>query len=185
METARTLAEGSYLGLYERDGWEFAERPNANGVVGILALTSENEVVLVEQFRRPVNTPVIEIPAGLVGDEEAHRGESLAETARRELLEEAGYEALSVELLLSAPTSAGMTPEITHLFLARDLHRVDAGGGVGGENIIVHHVPLGELRRWLREKEEAGALVDFKIHAALWLAGHFDNGVALRDHGLQ
>ena len=47
MEDTRTLSEGNYLGLYERDGWEFADRPNATGVVGILPLTSNAEVVLV------------------------------------------------------------------------------------------------------------------------------------------
>ena len=125
MNSTQTIAEGRYLGLYERDGWEFTERPNAEGVVGILALTPGNELVLVEQFRRPVQAPVIEIPAGLVGDEEGHLGESLAGTARRELLEETGYEAQSMELLLSTPTSAGMTPEITHLFLARGLQKAD------------------------------------------------------------
>ena len=66
MKDTRTLAEGNYLGLYERDGWEFADRPNATGVVGILPLTSNAEVVLVEQFRKPVNALGIEIPAGLV-----------------------------------------------------------------------------------------------------------------------
>ena len=64
MKDARILSEGNYLGLYERDGWEFADRPNATGVVGILPLTSNSEVILVEQFRRPVNARVIEIPAG-------------------------------------------------------------------------------------------------------------------------
>ena len=111
MGSTKTIAEGRYLGLYERDDWEFAERPNAEGVVGILALTSQDEVILVEQFRRPMNAPVIEIPAGLIGDEDDHRGESLAETAHRELLEETGYQAESMKLLLSGPTSAGMTSE--------------------------------------------------------------------------
>ncbi len=177
MEPVRTIAEGRYLGLYERDDWEFAERPNADGVVGILALTSEDEVVLVEQFRRPVNASAIEIPAGLIGDEDDHRGESLAETARRELLEETGYRAESMQLLLSGPTSAGMTSETTHLFLATGLQQVSQGGGVGDEDIRVHRVPLGDLRAWLREQETKGLLVDFKIHAVLWLAGRYDHGL--------
>ena len=173
-----TIAEGRYLGLYERDDWEFAERPNAEGVVGILALTARKEVILVEQFRRPMNASVIEIPAGLIGDEEEHRDESLPDTARRELLEETGYQAESMELLLSSPTSAGMTSKITHLFLATNLQKVAAGGGVGGEDIRVHHVPLKLLPAWLSEQKDRGLLVDSKIHASLWLAGQ-------RDHGLQ
>lgn len=177
MEDARILSEGNYLGLYERDGWEFADRPNATGVVGILPLTSDSKVVLVEQFRKPVNATVIEIPAGLVGDEEDHRDESLAESARRELLEETGFEAGAMKLLLSTPTSAGMTPEITHLFLATDLHRKNAGGGVAGEEIKVHQIPLQQLHGWLRQREGQGMLVDSKIHATLWLAGRHDHGL--------
>jgi len=177
MEPVRTIAEGHYLGLYERDDWEFAERPNAEGVVGILALTSQNEVILVEQFRRPVNASVIEIPAGLIGDEDEHRGESLAETARRELLEETGYRAESMNLLFSGPTSAGMTSEITHLFLATGLQQVSQGGGVGEEDIRVQLVPLDDLRTWLQDQEHKGFLIDFKIHAALWLASRYDHGL--------
>ena len=177
MGPTKTIAEGRYLGLYERDDWEFAERTNAEGVVGILALTSQDEVILVEQFRHPMNASVIEIPAGLIGDEEDHRGESLAETAHRELLEETGYQAESMELLLSGPTSAGMTSEITHLFLATSLQQVSRGGGVGDENIRVHRVPLGDLRTWLSEQEAKGLFLDFKIHAALWLADHYDHGL--------
>lgn len=177
MGPTKTIAEGRYLGLYERDDWEFAERPNADGVVGILALTPQDDVILVEQFRRPVNSSVIEIPAGLIGDEEAHRGESLEETARRELLEETGYHAGSMRLLLSGPTSPGMTPEITHLYLATKLERVSAGGGVDGEEIVTHRVPLVDLRAWLGQKEKEGLLIDSKIHAALWLAGCHDHGL--------
>ena len=158
MGSTKTIAEGRYLGLYERDDWEFAERTNAEGVEGM-------------------NAPVIEIPAGLIGDEDDHRGESLAETAHRELLEETGYQAESMKLLLSGPTSAGMTSETTHLFLATGLQQVSRGGGVGDENIRVHRVPLDHLRTWLSEQEAKGLLLDFKIHAVLWLAGCHDHGL--------
>ena len=161
MGSVNTIAEGQFLGLYARDGWEFAERPNAEGVVGILALTPQEEVILVEQFRIPVQSLVIEIPAGLIGDEEAHRGETIEETARRELLEETGYRAGSVKRLLSSPTSPGMTTELTHLFHATELERVHAGGGVDEEEIVVHRVPRSELREWLGGREEEGLLIDF------------------------
>ncbi|MFP6867709.1 MAG: NUDIX hydrolase [Roseibacillus sp.] len=174
MGSIHKIAEGHYLGLYKRDDWEFAERPNADGVVGILAHTPQDEVVLVEQFRIPVQSRVIEIPAGLIGDEEEHQGESLEGTAQRELIEETGYRAGSMTPLFSGPTSAGMTPEITHFFLATDLQQESEGGGVGSEEILVHLVPRTNLRSWLAEREEDGFLIDFKIHAALWLAGLHD-----------
>jgi len=58
---------GRYLNLLERDGWEFASRSNANGVVVLVAVTDQGEIVLVEQFRIPVGKNVIELPAGRFG----------------------------------------------------------------------------------------------------------------------
>ncbi|BDS08326.1 hypothetical protein NT6N_33660 [Oceaniferula spumae] len=170
MSTIETLAEGKYLGLYSRDDWEFADRPNATGVVGILPITDDGQLVLIEQYRFPVQSRVIEIPAGLVGDEEEFKGESLADCAARELLEETGYRAGVVTPLLSGPTSPGMTPEITHLFAATELTRETEGGGTESEDITVHHVPLDQLSDWLIQQQVDGRLLDNKIHASLWLA---------------
>jgi ADP-ribose pyrophosphatase len=81
------------------------------------------------------------------------------------------YRAGKIELLLASPTSAGMTPEITHLFQATGLVKESAGGGTEHEDIQVHLVPRHDLRAWLKAKEADGYLIDFKIHAALWAAG--------------
>lgn len=167
MEEYEVLYRSQWLQLCRRDKWEFAKRPHCDSAVGILAITAEAEIILVEQFRWPMNSAVIEIPAGLVGDEEEFADESLADTAARELLEETGYEAENVKLLLSSPTSAGMTSETTHLFFASGLKQVSAGGGVAGESIKVHKVRLVDLRHWLLLQQSAGKLIDFKIHAAL------------------
>lgn len=171
MPAPETLFETRWLGLYRIGHWDFVRRPNADAAVGILAETAGGEIVLIEQFRIPVQRRVIEIPAGLVGDEAEHRGEPLAETARRELLEETGYAAASVVPLVKSPTSAGMTSEFTHLFHATGLEKRGDGGGVAGEEITVHLVPKAELRSWLKAKEAEGCALDFKIHAALWAAG--------------
>lgn len=167
----QTLFETRWLGVYRIGHWDFVQRPNADAAVGVLAITDNSEVILVEQFRIPLQRRTIEVPAGLVGDEDAHRGEGLGETARRELLEETGFDADHIEALVSSPTSAGMTSEYTHLFLARGLKRVGPGGGVDNEDIQVHLVPLDSIRQWLKNAEGRGAAVDFKIHAALWAAG--------------
>ncbi len=146
-------------------------RPHSDSCVGILAITPDDEIILVEQFRIPMQRSVIELPAGLVGDEPDYAGESLAETAGRELLEETGYRAGSVVPLIASPTSAGLAAELMHLFHAKDLVREHDGGGLPEESITVHRIPLAGLRGWIREQEAAGKLVDFKIPAALWWAG--------------
>ncbi|MEO7100883.1 MAG: NUDIX hydrolase [Luteolibacter sp.] len=171
MNTPETLFETKWLGLYRIGHWDFVRRPQSENCVGILAITPENEIILVEQFRIPMQKRVIEVPAGLVGDEPEFFGESLADTAARELLEETGYRAGSVAPLIASPTSAGMSSEFIHLFHAKDLVREHLGGGVAGENITVHHVPIPELRTWLAAREAEGVVIDFKIHSALWLAG--------------
>ena len=171
MPTLETLFETRWLNVQRIGHWDFVRRPQSDCCVGILAITPAEEIVLVEQFRIPIQRRVIEIPAGIVGDEPAHLGESLAATAARELLEETGYRAGAIEPLLATPTSAGLTSEFIHLFHATDLTREHAGGGVDSEDIIVHHVPLTSLRAWLREQQAAGLVIDFKIHASLWLAG--------------
>jgi len=161
--------EGRFLSLREIDDWEFATRPNATGVVGIFALTADHEVILVEQFRRPVQARVLEICAGLIGDEEEHSDESIAECAARELLEETGHTAKTMTHLISSPTSAGMSDETTHLFFADHCQKTAPGGGVGGENITTHLVPLADLPDFLKSAPDRGLLVDFKIHACLGL----------------
>lgn len=171
LPTTQTLFETRWLGVYRIDHWDFVRRPNAEACVGILAVTDEEELLLVEQFRIPVQRRVIEIPAGLVGDEPESTGETLEETARRELLEETGFLAARIRPLLASPTSPGMTSEFTHLFHADHLEKISSGGGVGGEDIITHRVPLRGLREWLTARAAEGFAIDYKIHAALWQAG--------------
>lgn len=171
MPEIETLYETRWLRMQRNGHWDYVVRPQSNTCVGILAITPEREIVLVEQFRIPIQRRVIEIPAGIVGDEVSHQGASLAEIAGRELMEETGYRAGSMEQLLVTPTSAGLTSEWIHLFQAKDLTREGPGGGVGSEDITVHHVPLDRLREWLQEQETAGKVIDFKIHAMLWQVG--------------
>jgi ADP-ribose pyrophosphatase len=167
MSDLTTLFASRWLILQQRGHWEFVRRPHANAAVGILAITDDQKIILIEQFRIPVQCPVIEIPAGLVGDEPEFAGESLAATAARELHEETGFTATTIAPLISSPTSAGMTSEITHLFLATGLRQENAGGGVAGESITVHQIPLTDLRKWLENQQQMGKQIDFKIHAAL------------------
>jgi ADP-ribose pyrophosphatase len=166
----REVARGRFLRFVVRDGWEFADRIGITGIVGIVAVTDDRKLLLVEQHRPPVGGAVIELPAGLVGDEAGTEHEDLVEGARRELREEAGFEAANWEVVASGPTSPGTTSEIIVLLLATGLTRVGTGGGQGGESITVHQVPLDGAEAWLHGRERAGALVDLKIYAGLWFA---------------
>src|SRR5580693_7412923 len=104
------LHRGRHLELVEDHGWEYVQRRNASAVVGILAVTPAHELLLVEQHRIPVGGPVIELPAGLVGDEDAD--EDIAKAAARELIEEAGWSPSQCAVLAKGPSSAGLTSEI-------------------------------------------------------------------------
>ncbi len=172
----RELARGRFLRFVDRDGWEFADRVGITGIVGIIAVTDDRELLLVEQRRPPVRGLVLELPAGLVGDEEGTEQEGLVEGARRELREETGFEALRWEIVASGPTSPGTTSEIIALLRATGLRRVGPGGGHGSESLTVHPVPLDGAEAWLHAREKTGVLVDLKIYAGLWFARRAASG---------
>jgi ADP-ribose pyrophosphatase len=164
-----THYSGRFLSMLERDGWEFASRSNATSVVMLVAVTPDAEIVLVSQFRTPVGAPVIELPAGLVGDNGAPE-ESILDAARRELEEETGYAAARMRLLMACPSSAGMSDEIVSFVAATDLRRVGPGGGDDSESIEVLRVPLAQVDGWLARQLADGRLLDPRIYAALyWL----------------
>jgi ADP-ribose pyrophosphatase len=166
----RIVAETRFLRLIDRDGWSFVERPNSTGVVTIIPLTGEGRLLFVEQFRAPLASRVIEFPAGLMGDERGHEHEDAVASARRELLEETGYQARDLELVASTATSPGMANELVHFVLAWNLDRVGAGGGVAGEDIVVHEVPMAETRPWLQNQERQGLIIAAKVYAGLFFA---------------
>lgn len=159
----KTVFEGDHLYVIERDRWQYVERKKAKEAVAVIAETDDGKVILTEQFRRPVNARVIDWPAGLIGDEEPDI--DAAETAMKELEEETGYVCESVERLARGPSSPGITSEIVSLYRARGVTKKGEGGGVGGEDITVHAIPRGELRRWLNEQE---TLIDLKVWGGLY-----------------
>jgi ADP-ribose pyrophosphatase len=165
-EKATTLYKGKYLALVKEGHWEYAERVGATGAAIILAVTPEDKVVLVEQYRVPVHARTIELPAGITGD--SGENESDAEAARRELLEETGFEAGKIEPLITGPASSGLTSETVTIFLATALKRVHAGGGIENEKITVHEVALAQLGDWLKKKQAEGCMVEPKLFAALY-----------------
>ncbi|MCU1348141.1 MAG: nudix domain [Acidobacteria bacterium] len=161
----KTVYEGNHLLVLEANGWEYAERKKGKSAAVVFARTEDDRVVLIEQFRPPVNARVIDFPAGLVGDETEH--EDPAETARRELEEETGFVCESLEPLGSGPSSPGITSEIIHMYRATGLRRNGEGGGLGDEKIDVHQVPRADVGHWLQRKRGEGVLVDLKVLVGL------------------
>ena len=173
------LFEGRWLRLVQRGRWEYAERVHGGGMaVIIIACTSADEVLFVEQFRIPLGKPTIEMPAGLVGDE--RDDDTLIEAARRELVEETGWSASNVEVLLVGPTSSGMSSERIAFVRATGLTRVGEGGGVDDEQILVHRIPRGEAPAWLMRKAAEGYEVDLKLWGGLWMLERDPDGTPLQ-----
>ena len=169
MKKDTTRYQGRYLSLVERDGWEFTTRPNAHAVAVLVATTQDHCLLLVEQFRKPVNAKVLELPAGLVGDQD-DPNEPILEAAGRELIEETGYQAEKLEMMIQCPSSAGMTDEIISFVRASGLKKVGPGGGDESEDIEVHAIPLDKADDWLKQRAIDGKPLDPKIYAALhWL----------------
>jgi ADP-ribose pyrophosphatase len=171
-QARETLGAGRYVTLVRENGWEFLDRPNCRGIVIVVAVTPDQRLLLVEQWRQPVGARVIELPAGLAGDVPGEEHEPLENAARRELLEETGWDAEAFDLLGRCVPSPGATSEIVTYYQARGLRRVGGGGGDAHEDITVQVVPLRELDAWLRAREAEGRLVDMKLWAGLELRRH-------------
>ena len=158
-----TLCEGRWLSLRKRGRWEYAERNNPGGAVIIVAVTPEDRVLFVEQYRVSILKHTIEMPAGLVGDLHEQADEDALLAAARELEEETGYRAARMEALGEFYSSPGMVSESFTLLKATGLERVGEGGGTEGENITVHRVALRDLARFVAEWRRAGHAVDVRI----------------------
>ena len=155
-----TVWQGRYLEV-RRDGrWEYAARVGDIAAVVIVAIDGD-DVILVEQQRLPIGRRSLELPAGLIGDEQAD--EPLEDAAIRELEEETGYRAARIERLGDFHASPGMTNEAFTLVRATGLVRTGEGGGVEHEDITVLRVPVADVAGVVAEKRLAGIGIDAKL----------------------
>ena len=152
--------QGRFITAKTRGKWEYVSRARGIKAAVILAL-EDDHVLLVEQYRVPLGANCIELPAGLIGDHE--EGEDTLQSAARELEEETGYRAESLEIAGEFFSSPGMVSESFSLVRARGLTKVSDGGGVDGENIIVHRIALSDVPEFVQTKRAEGCVVDVKL----------------------
>ncbi|NWF52036.1 MAG: NUDIX hydrolase [Nitrospirae bacterium] len=170
----KTLWEGKFLravlityvdssGLVRN--WESFERVHCRGIVVIVPLTDDGLVILTRQFRPPVNRYVIEFPAGL-----NEKGDSLEDAAKRELIEETGYNAREIIYIGEGPLSSGASGEVLTAFLAKGLDFKGIGDRDEAEDIEVLKIPIDEIYDKLSTLKLEGNLIDLKIYGLLELA---------------
>jgi ADP-ribose pyrophosphatase len=156
--------QGKYITTKRRGPWEYVGRARGIGAAVILAI-DDGHVLLVDQYRVPLQARCLELPAGLVGDET--EGEDVAASAARELEEETGYRPDRIEIIGTFASSPGMVSETFTLVRAHGLTRVSNGGGVTGEDITVHRVQVGEIHNFIDAKRTEGIVIDVKMLALL------------------
>jgi ADP-ribose pyrophosphatase len=157
---AEVVWHGRFIEAKRQGKWEFVSRTRDVTAAVILAV-EDGHVILVEQNRVPIGGPCLELPAGLVGDEE--EGEAIETAAIRELEEETGYRAERMIELGRFHASPGMSSEYFTLMRAEGLIRSGEGGGLDGEDIVVHRVKLGDVPAFVERKRAEGAAIDSKL----------------------
>ncbi len=160
MEPEEIVWQGQFITAKTKGKWEYVSRARGIKAAVILAVDTDH-VLLVEQFRVPLGRNCLELPAGLIGDEEA--GEAVEIAAARELEEECGYRPGRVEVVGEFYSSPGMVSESFFFVRAHDLEKVGEGGGVDGENITVHRVALSAVADFIKKKRADGCAIDAKL----------------------
>lgn len=136
---------------------EIVEHP---GAVAVVAITENDEVLMVRQYRKAIERELLEIPAGKLEE-----GESREVCVERELMEETGYFPNELTYLTSFYTSPGFSNEILHLFIAKNLIKKSRDADFD-EYLQAEKVPFEEAINKIR----TGEIVDSKTITGLLLA---------------
>jgi len=156
----RVMWAGKYLRAMKQGRWEYASRTNDVRAVVILA-EHDGKIILIEQDRVPIGKRCLELPAGLVGDEDPTA--TVEGTAVKELEEETGFTAANIERLGDFYSSPGMVAESFTLVRATGLTRIGEGGGNEHEDIIVHLVPRAGIPSFVERMRANGCGIDVKL----------------------
>ncbi|PLS01650.1 NUDIX hydrolase [Neobacillus cucumis] len=129
------------------------------GAVAVIAVTDDNKVVMVEQYRKALERTIVEIPAGKL-----EKGEEPEICARRELEEETGYVCSSLELVTSFYTSPGFADEIVHVYLAKGLiKKEDAASLDEDEFVNLEEISLDEAKEYITNQKIFDAKTIFAV----------------------
>ena len=154
------MCEGKFVRLLKRGKWEYASRAGDIKAVVILA-EHDGKMILIDQPRVPLDGRCVELPAGLVGDDDPDA--TPESTAIKELEEETGYTAERVERLGEYYASPGMLSESFTLVRAHGVRKVSEGGGDENEDIEIHLVPPAEIPNFIEQKRAEGFGIDVKL----------------------
>ena len=155
-----TMWEGDFIVARRKGRWEYVGRPEGIRAAVIIAIDA-GHIILVEQYRMPLDASCIELPAGLVGDHAAD--EALEDAAARELEEETGFRAGHIDIIGEFASSPGMVSETFTLVRATKLEKVGDGGGVDNENIVVHRVAMADVSAFVERQRRLGKIMDVKL----------------------
>lgn len=129
------------------------------GAVAILAVTDENKIVMVEQYRKALERTIVEIPAGKL-----EKGEQPKVCARRELEEETGYVCENLELLTSFYTSPGFADEIVHVYLAKGLSKKENSAALDEDEFVnLEELTLTEAMKYVEDQKIYDAKTAFAV----------------------
>ncbi len=152
--------QGKYVRALKRGQWEYVSRANDIGAVVILA-EFEGKVILIDQPRVPIGGRCVELPAGLVGDEDPNA--TVESSAIKELEEETGFTADRVERLGDFHGSPGILSESFTLVRAHGVRRIGDGGGNHDEDITVHLVARDDIPAFAEQMRDEGYSIDVKL----------------------
>ena len=154
--------QGKYVTAKKRGRWEYVGR-SRNIRAAVIVAVEDGHALLVEQFRVPLGRNCLELPAGLIGDDDGEEDEDTLTAAARELEEETGYRASTLTDLGCFYSSPGMVSESFTLVRASGLEKIHEGGGVEGENITVHRVSLAGMAEFIDSKRAANVAIDVRM----------------------